>query len=72
MQTFNHHDITVGTTVDGMLLVSSSWGHILFDTGASHSFIYMLFVSVLGLEYEPLESTLSVSVPLGRDCELYF
>ena len=55
-----------------MLLVSSSWAHVLFDTGASHSFISMLFVSMLGLEYEPLESTLSVGVPQGRDCELSF
>ena len=72
MQTSDHHDTTAGTTVDGMLLVSSSWAHILFDAGASHSFISMLFVSMLRLEYEPLESTLSVGVPLGRDCELSF
>ena len=32
----------------------------------------MMFVSMLGLEYEPLESALSVGVPLGRDCELSF
>ena len=27
---------------------------------------------MLGLEYEPLEFTLSVGVPLGRNCELSF
>ena len=55
-----------------MLQASSSWAHVLFDTGASHSFISMLFSSMLGLEYEPLEYVLSVGVPLGRDCELSF
>ena len=72
MQTSDYHETTAGTTVDGMLLVSSSWAHVLFDTGASHSFISMLFVSMLGLEYESLKSTLSMGVPLGRDCELSF
>ena len=46
-----------------MVLVSSSSAHTLFDTGASYSFILVLFVSMLGLEYEPLDSTLSVGVP---------
>ena len=72
VQTFDHHDTTAGNTVDDMLLVSSSCAHVLFDTSTSHSFISMLFVSMLRLEYEPLESTLSVGVPLGRDYELSF
>ena len=72
MHTSDHHGITTGSTIDGMLLVSNSWAHALFDTGASQSFISMLFASMLGLEYEPLESALSVGVPLGRDCELSF
>ena len=55
-----------------MLLVSSSWTYVLFDTGASYSFISIMFVSMLGLVYKPLESTLSVGVSLGRDCELSF
>ena len=72
MHTSDHHGTTKGFTVNGMLLISSSWAHVLFDTGASHSFIYRLFASMLGLEYEPLEFTLSVGVPLGRDYELSF
>ena len=40
--------------------------------GASHSFISMLFTSILGLEYEPLEFALCVDVPLDTDCELSF
>ena len=65
-------DISASTTVDGMVFVYSSWAHTLFDTGASHSFIFVLFASMLGLELEPLDSTLSVGVPLGRDCELSY
>ena len=72
MHTSNHHGTTVSSTIDGMLLVSNSWAHVLFDTSASHSFISMLFASIIGLENEPLESALSVGVPLGRDCELSF
>ena len=66
------NDTPMGTTVDGMTLVSSSWAHTLFDTGASHSFIFILFASMLGLEHEPLDSTLSVRVPLSQDCELSY
>ena len=55
-----------------MVLVSSSSTHTLFDTGATHSFILVLFVSMLGLDYEPLDSTLSVGVPLGWECELSY
>ena len=64
------HDTSVGTIVDSMILFSSSWAHTLFDTGASHSFISVLFARMLGLKYESLDSVMSVGVPLGRDCEL--
>ena len=61
-----------GTTVGGMVLVFNSWAHTLFDTSASHSFIPVLFANMLGLKHESLDSTLSVGVPLGRDCELSY
>ena len=48
-----------------MVLVSSSWAHTLFDTSASHSFILVSFTSMLGFEYEPLDSILSMGVLLG-------
>ena len=66
------NDTPAGTTVDGMVLISSSWAHTLFDTSASHLFISILFASMLGLEHDPLDSTLSVGVPLGRDYELSY
>ena len=64
--------MATGTTVDGLVLVSSSWAHVLFDTSASHSFISALFASILRLEFETLGSVMSVGVPLGRDCELSY
>ena len=53
-----------------LVLVSSFWVYTLFDTSMSHSFISVLFTSTLGVEYEPLDSTLSVGVHLGQDYEL--
>ena len=52
---------------------------VLFDSGASHSFIVALCVKELGLEVDTLEKPLHVSSPLGtrvrvdqicQDCEL--
>ena len=55
------------------------WARVLFDSGASHSFIDASCVKVLGLEVESLVKPLYVSSPLGTrvrvdkihgDCEL--
>ena len=55
------------------------WARVLFDSGASHSFIVASCVKVLGLDVESLGKPLYVSSPLGtrvrvdkiyRDCEL--
>ena len=63
----------------GMFLLSCLWARILFDSGASHSFIATSCVEELGLEAETLENMLYVSSPLGtrvsvqlicRNCEL--
>ena len=62
-----------------MFLLSHQWARILFDSGASHSFITTSCVRELGLEVETLEETIHVSSPLGtrvsvdlicRGCEL--
>ena len=62
-----------------MFLLSRLWAKILFDSGASHSFVVVSSVDVLGLEVETLDEPLHVSSPLGtrvrfdqicRDCEL--
>ena len=62
-----------------MFLLSRLWAKILFNSGASHSFVAASSVDVLGLEVETLNESLHVSSPLGtrvridqicRDCEL--
>ena len=62
-----------------MFLLSRLWVRILFDSGASHSFIAASCVRELGLEVETLEESMHVSSPLGtrvsvdliyRGCEL--
>ena len=60
-------------------MLSCLWARILFDFGASHSFIAASCVEELGLKVETLEKPLYVSSPLGttvsvqlicRNCEL--
>ena len=62
-----------------MFLLCRIWVRILFDSGASHSFITASCVRELGLEVETLEKSLYLSSLLGtrvrvdlmcRDCEL--
>ena len=65
--------------IQGTFLLSRLWAKVLFDSGASHSFIAASVVIELGLEVETLEKPLYVSSPLGirarigmicRGCEL--
>ena len=65
--------------IHGTFLLSRLWARVLFDSGASHSFIAASMVIKLGLEVETLEEPLYASSPLGirarigmicRDCEL--
>ena len=62
-----------------MFLLSCIWARVLFDSGASHSFIVASCARELGLEVEALEKPMYVSSPLGtrvsvdlicRGCEL--
>ena len=65
--------------IQGTFFLSRLWARVLFDSGASHSFITVSAVIELGLEVETLEEPLYVSSPLGirarigmicRGCEL--
>ena len=65
--------------IQGTFLLFRLWARVLFDSGASHSFIAASCVKDLGFEVETLEKSLHVSSPLGtrvridhicRDCEL--
>ena len=51
--------------IKGMFLLSRLWARVLFDSGASHSFIVASVVIELGIEVEALEEPLYVSSPLG-------
>ena len=65
--------------IQGTFLLLRLWARVLFDSGASHSFIAASCVKVLGLEVETLDEPLHVSSHLGtkvridwicRGCEL--
>ena len=62
-----------------MFILFLLWARVLFDSGASYSFIAASCVRVLGLEVETLDEPLHVSSPLRtraridqlcRGCEL--
>ena len=65
--------------IQGTFLLSRLWARVLFDSGASHSFIAASVVIELGLKVETLEEPLNVSSLIGiwarigmicRGCEL--
>ena len=67
------------SVIQGMFLLSRLWERVLFDFGASNSFIVVSCVKELGLEVETLEKPLHVRCPLGtrvifvricQDCKL--
>ena len=51
--------------IQGTFLLFHLWARVLFDSGASHSFIAALCVKELGLKVETLENSLRVSSLLG-------
>ena len=51
-------------------MLSRLWARVLFDSGASHSFITASVVIELGLEVDTLEEPLYVSSPLGTRVRL--
>ncbi|XP_028106501.1 uncharacterized protein LOC114305596 [Camellia sinensis] len=52
------------SVIEGNLVLYNSWVHVLFDTGASHSFISFACVKLLELVCEPLATALSVMSPM--------
>ena len=53
------------TVIQGTFLLSRLWIRVLFNSGASYSFIAASVVIELGLKVEALEEPLYVSSPLG-------
>ena len=73
------HESADHLVIHGTFLLSLLWARVLFDYGASHSFIAASVVIELILEVEALEEPLYVSSPIGirvrigmicRGCEL--
>ncbi|XP_059664179.1 uncharacterized protein LOC132309945 [Cornus florida] len=58
------------SVVSGMFLVSHSWARVLFDSGASYSFIASSFARALGLEVSQLDRPLCVDTPIGGSVAL--
>ena len=72
-------EATYQLVIHGTFILFHLWARVLFDSGASYSFIAASCVRVLGLEVETLDEPLHVSSPLGtkaridkicRGCEL--
>ena len=59
-----------GTIVEGIFLINSFPARILFDSGASYSFISCSFMHRLHLLPETLDDPLSVATPLGDSSAL--
>ena len=59
-------DSTGGRFVEGIILFYNSWARILFDPGATHSFIRTTYALNLGLSFEKLEQALNVDLPMGE------
>ena len=53
--------------VEGMILVYSTWVHVLFDTGTTHSFISASYPNALGLKKEMVENLLLIKSHMGTD-----
>ena len=58
------------SVIQGTFLLFRLWARVLFDLGASHSFIAASCVRVLGLEVETLDEPLHVSSPLGTKARI--
>ena len=66
----NHVDLNEAqdqpATVMGTLLVNSVPASVLFDTGASHSFISAEFAFMHGIKYEEMNTAIVVHTPAGQ------
>ena len=52
--------------MEGIILLYNSWARIIFDPGATHSFIGTAYARNLGLSFENLEQALNVDLPMGE------
>ena len=63
---------TSNTVVEGTIRLSERIARVLFDSGASHSFISSSFATQISKESEPLGFQLVVSTPVGTKLTLMY
>ncbi|XP_028122726.1 uncharacterized protein LOC114319865 [Camellia sinensis] len=63
-------DVDNPSIIQGMLILMNSWVKVLFDSGASYSFISTACVTSLGLEPEILGIAMSIASPLGAQTQV--
>ena len=56
---------TAPDVVIGMISVFDRDAHILIYPGATHSFIYISFISNVNVESQPIDCSIVVSLPTG-------
>ena len=56
---------TAPDVVIGIISIFDRDAHILIDPGATHSFIYMGFISNVNVEFQPIDYNIVVSLPTG-------
>ena len=54
-------------SVEGMILVYSTWVRVLFDTDATHSFFFTSCANALGLKTKMVENLLLIESPMGTN-----
>ena len=54
------------TVVTGTLTICSKQALVLFDSGATHSFVSPSFALCLDMRFDVLKSPLTVLTPIGR------
>ena len=57
--------------MEGMILVYSTWVRVLFDTGATHSYISASSANALRLKTEMVEKLLLIESPMGTNSRVY-
>ncbi|XP_077228493.1 uncharacterized protein LOC143861449 [Tasmannia lanceolata] len=68
LHALTHQDaLNVGTVVSGTLIVASSYAYVLFDSGATHSFVSSSYAMLHSLPVMPMNYDLCVSTPVGSD-----
>jgi hypothetical protein len=55
----------LNSVVSGTLPISSSRAFVLFDSGATHSFVSNCFAKACCLEFEALDINLAIAIPIG-------